>query len=184
MTNPAKTCAAFCALLFLGCSSGPEVVATERATVAPMSDAEVYAPLPPACGIGFYNGQFGTYPGVDGGSSLTMNGDFNFELVESHRGEFPVLKEDFPLQGKSDLGITFVATVKGGGQCKDGYFTSQLVDGHFTVMDGQPTPFDGFVEGQYVAQFKSFAGNWEINLLGVHGFIRGFWHAGLAAQSK
>lgn len=191
MTNPAKICAALGALLLVGCSSGPEVVATERTRVTPpMSDAAfTVQPRPSQCRTGVYNGQFRTSPGVDGGSNLIMNGDFNFELVESLMREFSVLKEDFQLQGKSpDLGIKFDATVKGGGQCVDGHFTSQLVNGHFTVMDGQPAPFEGSVEGDYYAKVDDgggegdfFVGEWQLNkLLGIHGG----WTAIRAAQSK
>jgi hypothetical protein len=188
MPSPREIRAALCTLLLCACSSGPEVVATERALAGPpMSDAALFnlPPLVRGCRKGIYNGTFGTKSTGDAASGFQMDGYFTFELVDARSGgggEFTKISDNAQLSGKSDAAqIRFTGIVNG--SCSEGQFQSKIENGEFTVSDGALTPFAGTIDGTYDAKADlegsgaSFSGTWTISL-----GIGGLWTAIRAAK--
>jgi hypothetical protein len=183
MPSSVKICAALCALLACACSSGPEVVATQRQKAAPSSDASSLFNLTAVskCEPGQYNGNFSSNADADGAPNFGLEGDFTFELVQQLHGEFLSLANGAQLTGHSTTSdVSFSATILSGGTCRDGAFpTSTLEGGQFTVGGGASLPFKGTVGGQYSQQFFTFNGWWNVLLNNTSTTVEGNWSATL-----
>jgi hypothetical protein len=181
MSSSVKIRAALCAVLMSACSSGPEVVATQRQKDAPSTDAStpLNLTLVSKCEPGQYHGEF-TTDVADSGLQLQLNGPISFSLVQLPNGPEKILSlaNDSELKGSSSaLSATFTATIQGGSECRNGSFETQIVDGQFFIGGSSPVYFEGTVNGHYFSDQHTFTGYWNVFLNHTSAQTGGTWIA-------
>lgn len=149
----------FVALPAMGCSSSPDVVASD--------DSNLYFtdPLVRNCKPGRYRGSFSTVS-EDGGSTFDLWGSIEFSLVLSPQGEFLELESGASLTGKSEspiAGGTITADLNEVGSCNDGQINTLLENGVYTAS-GLTLTFSGTSSGTYHSDHGEFNGQWTAHL--------------------
>lgn len=151
--------ASFAALLATGCSSSPDVVASDNANLY------FDAPLVQNCKAGHYRGSFSTVPG-DGGSTFDLWGTIEFSLVLEPQGEFLDLDKGATLTGKSESPIAgglITADLTATGPCHDGTIDTVLENGVYAA-GGFALTFSGTTSGTYFSDHDQFTGQWTAHL--------------------
>lgn len=152
--------ASFVTLLGTGCSSSPDVVASQN------SDIYFTVPLVHDCKAGHYQGFFSTFSGMDGGANFQLSGIIGFALVLSPQGEFLDLQQSAPLTGTSDVPIpggTITADLVEKEPCRDGRIDTDFQNG--TYQAGSLTiHFEGGSSGTYYSDQRAFSGQWNAQL--------------------
>lgn len=160
-------------LLFVGCSSEPDVVAHQQAqNVDPYLDVQLIE----GCAAGQYRGYFWGGTAADAGGAITVSGTITFTLeLGNAGGEFLVIR-DSKLEGKTDssnLAFSGIVTNLEAGGCEAGHFDAWL---RGDLQYGNSSlHFEGPVEGNYAD--KAFTGTWVADFAGINLHTGGGWGA-------
>lgn len=169
--------------LAVACHADPDIVATKMPDGGATSGLGS-TPKKQPCQPGRYEGHMNTVV-PDGGAVVPFSADINFSLAQNLAGEFYVLQDKSALSGNNENGTHFTAEINGGNGCREGSFSTQLVDGKYWITadsTATPIPFEGTIAGSYTAEFHGFNGTWS-TILHLPTFdlpVSGTWSANYA----